>query len=343
LVGGRGDMHLQINLGKRSLALKFDSNEGREVLRRLAVSADVFVELSRPGAMQRLGLDYQSLSEINPRIVYCSFSGFGQDGPYAKLAAHGLSADVASGFMPLEDDEDGQPSIPEWYTSIGPRASGLYGAIAILGALFGSRASERGAYLDVSQWDSTVAWHYRGVVLEANEQRRVPAYRELGPKYDVYRCSDGNCVLFAAPEHRLWNRFCSEVGRPDLVTDESGDDVQDYGQGSDIRSSLIEILASRTRGEWMEFGVRTGVPISPHIAASEILENEHFQARQMVRQEAHPLSGDVWVAGYAAKISADLDALNPAPELGQHTDDVLSEYGFDENEVHQLREHGLLV
>jgi crotonobetainyl-CoA:carnitine CoA-transferase CaiB-like acyl-CoA transferase len=348
LVAGRGDMHLQINRGKRSLALRFDTDEGRAVLLRMVRDSQVFVELSRPGTMEKLGLGAVALLEVNPAVVYCSFSGFGQDGPYSKLAAHGLSADVASGFLPLEE-ADGRTAIPASYTSIGPRASGLYGAVSILGALLHSRATGEGCSIDISQWDATVAWHYRGVVLEANGGERVPAYRDLGPRYDIYRCSDGRHVLFAAPERKLWARFCEAVDRPDLIT--PGEDLVDYHDDPALRREVAGILAGRDRTAWVEFGVETGVPISPCLDTGEIDDDPHYRERSMLLRERHPLGGDVWVTGDPAKFNVGPPTeagpaagppveLSPAPELGQHSWQVLADFGFDDAEIERLRKEG---
>jgi crotonobetainyl-CoA:carnitine CoA-transferase CaiB-like acyl-CoA transferase len=347
LVGGRGDMHLQINRGKRSLALHFDTEEGRAVLLRMVRESQVFVDLSRPGAMADLGLGASALLGLNPALVHCSFSGFGQDGPYAKLAAHGLSADAASGFLPLEE-ADGRAVIPAWYVSIGPRASGLYGAVSILGALFQSRETGQGCSIDISQWDATVAWHYRGVVLEANGGERVPAYRDLGPRYDIYRCRDGGHILFAAPERKLWARFCEAVDRPDLLRPDEA--LVEYRDDPALRQEIAGIVAGRDRAAWVEFGVQTGVPISPCLDTSEIDDDPHYRERGMLRREPHPLEGEVWVTGDPAKFTARATEagppagppveLSPAPELGQHSFQVLADFGFDDAEIEHLRKEG---
>jgi len=341
LIDGRGDMHLDINRNKRSIGVHFEKPAGRELLLRLVSTADVFVELSRPGAMERLGLDYNTLRASNPSLVYASFSGFGHTGPYSELAAHGLSADGASGFLPVMAD-GGRRVLPEPYVSVGPRAAGLYGAIAILGALVGRSATGRGQHLDISQGDAAIAWYYREMVLTANTGTGTPSYRSLGPRYEIYRCADDRYVLFAATEPHLWRRFCNVADRPDLA--DSADDVAvEYHDDPLVRAALETVFAARTRAEWVELGIETGIPITPVVESTEITSDEHVRARGMVQRQPHPLGGDMWLTGHPVRFSDGDVTFTPAPELGQHTVDVLSESGFDEAEVAAAVEMGAVV
>lgn len=338
-IGGRGDMHLDINRSKRSLGLRFDTPAGRDVLLELAAGADVFVELSRPGVMERLGLDFESVRAVNEAVVYCSFSGYGQQGPYAPLAAHGLSADAASGFLPLAD-VDARLSLPEPYVSVGPRASGLYGAVGILGALFDARATGRAHHLDISQSDAAVAWNYRELAMTANLGHGVPSYRDLGPRYDVYECADGGYVLFAATEPKFWRAFCEAVGRDDLV-DRATDALVDYHEDPVVRSSLVEIFATRDRAEWLELGARAGFPVAPVLRPQDVPDDPHLGSREMVVESPHPLGGDVLLSGHPVKFGAP-PALRPAPELGEHSEQVLHDFGLDADRVAALRESELI-
>ncbi len=340
LIRDRGDMHLEINRSKRSVGLRFDKPEGRDALLRMVESADVFVELSRPGAMEKLGLGYDDVRAVRPDIVYASFSGFGQDGPYASLAAHGLSADAASGFMPIAE-VDGHLALPEQYVSVGPRASGLYGAVAILAGLFQARLRGVGSYIDVAQSDAAVAWNYRDLAMVLNTGAGVPSYRELGPRYAPYECADGSYILFAATEPKLWRAFCAGVERPDLEVHAS-DGAVEFGENDVVRSELTKLVAERTQAEWIEFGLATGVPIAPMLQPGDVQADPHLNARGMLRDEAHPLGGTIVLSGHPVQFDGRQVEFTPAPELGQHSPDVLGDYGFSAEEIAGLVAAGIV-
>lgn len=329
----RGDMHLAINRGKKSVCIDLRCPAGREVFDRLVAASDVLIELSRPGSGAALGLDPERLRGINPALVHCSITGFGHTGPYSRLGAHGLSADAAAGLLTLEREGD-RWLLPKSYVSVGPRASGYYAAIAILGALFEARSTGKGAFLDVSQWDSAVGWNYRNLTLVANGEGLTPAYRDLGPRYDVYETSDGRWVLLCVPEPKLWRAFCAAIDRPDLaaeVSDVAIEYVHDEHMAAELRAEFLR----RTRDEWVEFGVTTGLPLAPVVAADELPDDPHVQARDMLLKESHPLGGDVRLPGQAIKAGWVGD-LSPAPELGEHSVEVLSAVGCAPDEIQRL-------
>jgi len=340
-IRGRGDMHLNLNRSKRSLCLDFRAERGREILLRLAARANVLLDVSRPGTMEGLGLGYADVRKVNPAIIYASISGYGQDGPYHALPAHGLSADTSAGML---DDFDaaGIPRIPDNYVSVGPRACGLYGAIAVLGALYHQRATGEGQYLDVSQGDATVAWNYRNLDTIANGGAPMPSYNKLGPRHTFYRTSDGKFILFAATERKFWRTFCESVNRPELDTDDSGQIVS-YAEDDAMRRSLAEIIGGRTRDEWVAFGIKTGVPIAPLVERHELPGNVNVMARRMVAANPHPLGGTVMLTAHPVKFAGHEVAYAPAPEMGEHNAEILRECGFLPAEIEALAREGIVV
>jgi crotonobetainyl-CoA:carnitine CoA-transferase CaiB-like acyl-CoA transferase len=340
LIDGRGDMHLAINRGKRSISLDLHTESGRQVLDRLVASSDVLVELSRPGAGGAIGLDPIHVRSINPRLVHCSITGFGHTGPYSDLGAHGLSADAAAGLLELERDGD-RWLLPHPYVSVGPRASGLAAAIAILGALFKARATGQGSYLDVSQWDAAVSWNYRNLTLSANGAGLAPPYRDLGPKYDAYETADERRVLLCVPEPKLWRAFCQAVGRDDLL-ERSSDAVIEYLDDDDLRVELRKEFLGRDLAEWLQLGVSFGFPIAPILHAEELTTDPHVLARDMIRTEAHPLGGEVRLPGSPIKGMPPVP-LGPAPELGEHSIEVLRAVGYDDEAIDDMVARGVVL
>lgn len=333
-IRGRGDMHLNLNRSKRSICLDFRSARGRDTLLRMAARAHVLLEVSRPGTMEELGLGYADVRKVNAGIIYASISGYGQDGPYHALPAHGLSADTSSGMLDNFDDQ-GIPRIPDNYVSVGPRACGLFGAIAVLGALYRQQATGEGQYLDVSQGDATVAWNYRNLDTIANGGEPMPSYNKLGPRHTFYRTLDGKFVLFAATEKKFWHVFCDGVGRPELKSHDTGEIVS-YAEDDVMRRALVDIIGGRTREQWIEFGVKTGVPIAPLVERAELPADPNIRGRGMVESGPHPLGGEVYLTGHPVKFADRHVRYTPAPEMGADNAAVLRDCGFSSVEIEAL-------
>ena len=328
-IRSRGDMHLEINRNKRSVALDFGTEAGQETALRLARTADVVVESSRPGVYRRLGLDYNAVRAVNPAVVYASFTGFGQFGPYSALPAHGLSADAFGSVLAASlatCNPDG--ALPDSYTSAGAWAAGMYGAFAITAALLARRGSGEGHHIDIAQADAAAAFMFRDIALSANGVgTREGSFRFLGPRYDSYTCADGNDILLTATESKLWNAFCHAAGRPDLSAPPDAPAVLPYGPDAGLHRELTAIFRSRTRAEWMKLSVERHLGMCPVNSAADLVTDPHAAQRHMVRTQDHPLGGSVTLTGYPVVVDARFADLRPAPEFGQHTEEVLAECG----------------
>jgi crotonobetainyl-CoA:carnitine CoA-transferase CaiB-like acyl-CoA transferase len=341
-IGTRGDMHLDLNRNKRSICIDPGSDGWAEVLRDLIARADAVVVAARPQSLEKLGLDYSSCLDANPEIIYCALSGYGHDGPYSRLAAHGLSPDLAAGLVPIERD-NGVSLVARSYLEVGTRAAGANAALAVVGALYGRDVRQQGpAYIDVSQWDSAVAWNYRDLDQFANTGERIPDFQDLGYRYSIYRTSDDREVLLAAPEPAIWQKFCSFIGRDDLVGDETGEVIEfreDLSAGNELR----QIFRTRTQAEWVELGASSGVPIGPVVELEDLPTDPHLEHREMLISMDHPLGGRIRLAGHAPKVRGRKVTWTPAPELGEHSSEVLRDLlNYSDDQIAELIETGAI-
>ena len=350
-------LSLHINRGKRSIAIDLRKPDGVQIYLDLAKDADVVIEAMRPGALARRGLSYERLRELNPRIVFCTMSGYGATGPYKDMPSHGIAYDTWGGQVPVARNEQGFTYLPE-HTSIGIHAGPLYGALAILAAVIGARSTGEGCYLDVAQADSAAYFDwYRIESWRAyerpddevygnkadNYERRAPgtAGMKEGVRYQVYATSDDRHVLFMASEQEFWKNFCAGVGREDLFERWPGSKFGDHARNNvELQGILTEIFAGRTATEWIAFGNEHNTPIAPVNTPKTIADDPQFQHRlpwiPADRLEADMLPFPAFVT------DASLPVPGRAPDVGQHTDEVLRAFGYDDNRIKSLREDGVV-
>ena len=357
IVEGTSLMHLHVNRGKRSVVLDLRTPEGAEVFLELCRDADAVVEAMRPGGLERRGLGYTKLREINPRIVFITISGYGTTGPYKDLPSHGIAYDTWAGIVKPEADDEGFTHMSD-HVSIGINAGPLYGAMGILAGIIQARATGEGLQLEVAQSDSAAAFDwYRSESFKAyqrpedevtgnksdNYERRPPGISGMrhGVRYQMYDSKDGH-VLFMASEQAFWKNFCEGVGRPDLFEKYPGSKYADHAVGNkELHAELREIFRTRTSAEWIDFGGQVNTPIAPVNTPQDIEADPQFQARMdwipRDRLGAEQLPVPVKAIG------DDLPVPSKAPELGQHTDEVLRDVlGYDEARLGALREAGAL-
>src|SRR6056297_434108 len=322
---GVGAIFDAINRGKRSVALDLKSDEGREAFLRLAETADVVFEQFRPGVVDRLGVDYDSVRERNEDVVYCSLSGFGQTGPHADRVGHDLNYVGMAGLLDLtRSDEERAPQIPGY--PIADMAGGLFAAYSVLGALL-SRAlgNTDSEYVDVSMTD-VVASLSQAVAYEAltgddprpGETPLTGAY----PWYDVYETADERYVTIAALEERFWRTFCEAVNREDLIDAHMTDDPAERAA---LRVELRELFAEQSRDDWEAELADVDAAVAPVRTLSEALSSDHANARELIERD----TGTPRV-GFPARISEPpAEADEAIPGHGEHTDEVLRSVGYD--------------
>ncbi len=319
-----------VNRGKRAVVLDLKSAEGREVFRSLAQEADVLVENYRPGVMTEFGLGYEDLKKLNPGLIYCSISGFGQSGPYSQRGGFDLIAQGMSGIMSVTGEPGGAPvkcGLP--ITDLG---AGLFAVYGILAAYVHKQKTGEGQLLDVSLMESGVALS----IWEAAQYfsgRGVPepmgsAHRMTGP-YQAIRCSDGYLNVGAA-NSKLWEVLARTLGRPELL------DHPDYQTDADrvrnraaLAAEIEQVTGGNTRSHWMQVLDAAGVPCGPILTYDEVFADPHIRERGMVVEVDHPALGRMQGLGAPVKFSdTPAEVSRPAPLLGQHTEQVLSGQGW---------------
>jgi alpha-methylacyl-CoA racemase len=338
----RGALFLALNRGKRSIRIDLKHERGKEVLLRLARDADVLLESFRPGVLERLGVGYERLHEVNPRLVYCAITGYGQDGPSRDRSGHDMNYLGLNGLLALTGEADGPPvQAAGQIADIG--GGSLMAAVGVMVALRERERSGEGQFVDCSMFDGALSW-LAMVVAEALASGR-PARRgevQLGGAltcYRPYKCADGYVTL-GALEPKFWRAWCEGVGRSDLV-DHAFDPP-----GSDAHRAVSEVFAARTRAQWQQFASEHDCCLEPVLELEEALESELVAAREMVVELAQPgATRPVRVLGTPVKLSrtpAD-PTRAPGPGLGEHTDQVLTEAGYGVEEIAALREAGAVA
>jgi crotonobetainyl-CoA:carnitine CoA-transferase CaiB-like acyl-CoA transferase len=334
-----GALFLSLNRNKRSIRIDLKSEEGKEVLRRLVKDADVLLESFRPGVLDRLGVGYEELKKINPGLVYCAISGYGQDGPGRDAAGHDMNYLALGGLLGLTGEADGAPvQAAGQIADIGGGA--LMAAFGILAALRARDRDGQGQFVDVSMFDGALSWlampAAQGMLEGDSPKRGNVGLAGSLICYRPYACSDGHVAL-GALEAKFWKAFCEGVQRPDLI------EQQFSPVGGEVHLEVEGIFRSRTRDEWEQFAAVHDCCLTPILTLDEALESEMAKARAMIAPLTQPGSEkQVRLLGAPVKFSrtpADTDRL-PGPGLGEHTDELLSGAGYSGAEIAALREAG---
>jgi alpha-methylacyl-CoA racemase len=335
-------LFLSLNRSKRSIRLDLKTEQGREVLLRLARDHDVLLESFRPGVLDRLGVGYERLRQENPGLVYCAITGYGQDGPKRDAAGHDMNYLALGGLLGLTGEPDGPPvQAAGQIADLGGGA--LMAAVGILAALRERERSGEGQLVDVSMFDGALSW-LAMIAAQALAEGRTPQ-RGLLPLsgayacYRPYRCADG-WVALGALEPKFWQAWCRGAGREDLV------EQQFEPPGSDAHREVEAVFASRTRAEWEAFAAQHDCCLAPVLDLDEALESELVRAREMVVELAQPgASAPVRLLGLPIKLSRTPgDASRaPGPVLGEHTDAVLAAAGYAPDEIAELKAAGAVA
>jgi alpha-methylacyl-CoA racemase len=339
-LGTRSALYLALNRGKRSVRIDLKSDGGREAFLRLVRDADVVLESFRPGVLDRLGVGYERLRKVNPGIVYCAITGYGQDGPNTARAGHDTNYLALNGLLGLTGQAGGPPvQSGGQIADIGGGA--LMATFGVLAALHERDRSGEGQLVDVSMTDGSLSW-LAMVAAQFLRDGEVP-HRGTGTLnggiacYLPYECADG-WVSCGALEPKFWRAFCEGTGREDLI------EHQFAPPGSDGWRAVAEVFRGRTKAEWQAFNDEHDCCIEPVLDLDEALESELVRAREMVVDVDQPEIGPVRLLGHPVKLSrTPADPTRPAPALGEHTEEVLAAAGLGAEEIAALVESGAVA
>jgi crotonobetainyl-CoA:carnitine CoA-transferase CaiB-like acyl-CoA transferase len=359
IVEGTSLMHLHVNRGKRSIVLDLRTDAGAATFLELAQRADAVVEAMRPGGLERRGLGFSRLHELNRRLVFVTISGYGMTGPYRDMPSHGIAYDTWAGIVKPEYDDDGFCYMGE-HVSIGINAGPLYGALGILAGVIQARATGTGCQFEVAQSDAAAAFDwYRSETWKAyarpesevtgnaadGGERRAPGTAGMrgGVRYQLYDTKDGRHVLFMASEQAFWRNFCAALGRMDLFERWPGSTYGDHARHNrELQAILRDVFLTKTAQEWLDFGDAANTPIAPVNTPANIGDDPQFQAR-LPWIPASVLAADQIPNPVKAVAGSTIPVPARAPELGEHTEEILrGVLGYSDAAIAAKREAGAL-
>ncbi|MBI4610888.1 MAG: CoA transferase [Candidatus Rokubacteria bacterium] len=338
-VNGQSAPFMTFNRNKRSLTLDLKQPAGLEISRRLAARADVFLENFKPGTAERLGLGYRELAASNPRLIYCSISGFGQTGPYRDRGGFDLIAQGMSGLMSITGEEDGPPlRVP---LPISDLCGGMFGAIGILAAVAARERTGRGQWVDTSLLETPIALSvYEAAQYFATGEvppRLGPGHRTSAP-YQAFRTKDGWITIGGAAQH-FWPRLCGLLGLEDLARDARfATNAERVKRRKELAAILQERLERETTASWLERLEAEGIPAGPIYTYDQVFADPHVRAREMVVEVEHAAAGATRILGIPIKLSETRGAIRrPAPLLAEHTAEILAELGYTPQDQERLK------
>lgn len=343
-VDGSGALFHALNRNKRSIAIDLKTPGGPDVLRRLVESADVLVEGFRPGVMDKLGVGYETLRDVNPRLVYCAITGYGLDGPLRDRAGHSANYESYAGTLGVTGRADGPPVLP------GVPIADLVGAISavsgILAALLARERTGRGTLVDISMTDSTFSLMALHLAPHLAGQPGGPRRGEVQltgahPNYAVYETADGKFLSVGSIEPKFWAAFCGAIERPDLVGEVLAMQL-DPTRGAAVFDAVTEAIASRPAAAWQEIFAGLDCCVEVVLEGEDVLAHPLHRARGMVGEVTLPNGTTLSAVRSPLKPWTQKVPLTPAPALGEHTDASLSAAGYSEADIQRLREEGVI-
>jgi len=346
-VGTREAAYSASNRNKKSILLNLRSEEGRNIFHKLSEKVDVVVEGFRPGVAQRLGIDYATIAKINPRVIYCSITGYGQDGPYREMPGHDLNYISFAGALSIIGKADQPPTIPlNLVADYG--AGGMSAVIGILSAVIAREKTGRGQYVDISLMDTVItlltqvvldSYFITGVPTNRGEHNLSGAY----PYYNVYETKDGKYITFGSLEPWLWESLCREIGREDLIPYNMTRFQTERKEWDKITADFRQLFLTKTRDEWFEQMKTKNVPIGKVLSIDELFSDPQVLQRQMLMELDHPTEGKVKQVGIGIKLSDTPGKFRSFASLtGEQTDETLKALGYSEEKIKELRQGGIV-
>lgn len=329
---------LAINRSKKSIILDLKASKGKEVFYDLARKADVVFDNYRAGVLDRLGIDYETLKSLNPRIISCSVTGFGSTGPYRDRPAYDLIVQAMSGGMSIT----GEPPPARAGIPIGDLSGGMFAAHGIMAALYARERTRVGQRVEVSLLDGQIAlltYCVPDYFVSGKMVGPVGVGQRADPTYRMFKTKDTHIVIAIAPGSRFWQNLCRALGREDLATDPRFDSFARRRENvAELTSIIEEILLSKTAEEWLELLVKEDVPAGPVNTIDKALADPQVGHQKMVVPVDYVLGGELKLAGNPIKMSGVEQVFKSPPTFGQHTEEVLSQLlGYSEAKISELK------
>jgi crotonobetainyl-CoA:carnitine CoA-transferase CaiB-like acyl-CoA transferase len=344
-INGESAAFMASNRNKKSVTVNLKDPRGQEICKRLAKWADVLVENFRPGVMKGVGLDYHTMSQINPRLIYCSISGFGQTGPMADQGGYDTVAQGMGGIMMVTGVPGGPPvksGVP-----IIDLGTGMFGALGVLAAYIAREKTGKGQHIDASLLDTSVAL---GLIdgsdyLASGDlpQQLASAHRRIAP-HGAFKTKDGYITIAADSAPRTWKTFCQLLGKPEMATHPQLADNTLRRKNLPLLIEQIETATTQRESTyWLAQLQKAGIPCGPVNNYDKVFQDPQVLARNLLVENVHPQAGRVQMVGKPLKFSdTPATALVPSAALGEHTDEILRSLGYEGKEIAQLQQDGVV-
>lgn len=342
---GESAYFMSLNRNKKSITLNLKTEKGKEILLELVKKSDVLVENFRPGTMEKLGLGYDVIKEVNPKIIYAACSGFGHTGPYSHMPSYDAIVQAMGGIMSITGEKGGKPT--RVGTSIGDITAGLFTAIGVLTALVNRNFTGMGQKVDVAMLDSQVAILEnaiaRYVITKEVPSREGNRHPSIVP-FETFDTSDGE-IMIAVGNDALWSKFCTILGIEELCHDDRfKSNYLRNEQHSDLKPILANLIKQKTTDEWRHIFDEATIPNGPINTIDKVLEDPQVIAREMIVDIEHPVAGKLQIPGIPIKLSDTPGEIRmPSPILGEHTEEILSKVlGYNEEQIKELKEEKVI-
>ena len=345
-IGGESVYFLGLNRNKKSMTLNLKSEKGREIFLELVKRSDVIIENFRPGTMEKLGLTYELLKSINPKIVYARISGYGQIGPYSKRGGYDLLIQGESGLISVTGEADRPPGAKVG-VAIVDFGAGMYAAIGILLALLHRQRTGKGQIIDIALFDTAISWMLQPIgsyLATGKVPERSGTIHPVAAPYQAFKTKDDVYITIGCAVDEHWRKLCEILGVKELAEDPRfATNPKRVENREELTKKLSRIFLTRSRAEWLKILSEAEIPCAPVNTVDKVVNDAQVLYRQMLVEIDHPTAGKIKVTGIPVKLSeVTTQKMTPPPLLGQHTKEILHELGYGDEDIRKLEEEGVI-
>jgi crotonobetainyl-CoA:carnitine CoA-transferase CaiB-like acyl-CoA transferase len=344
-VGKDSVYFLGLNRNKKSVTLNLKTQKGKKIFFKMLKTADVLIENFRPGTMERLGLGYEIVMKINPKIIYCRISGYGQTGPYRQYGGYDLIAQGESGLMMVTGEENGPPiKIGAAVVDYGAGMNAAYGVVV---ALLNREKTSKGQMVDVALLDTAVYWmafyQIGSYFAMGKPHKRLTTGHPLATPYEAYKTRD-IYITIGCSSDKHWKMFCDVIGRKELTENPLFEtNLKRVENRAKLSSILSEIFVTKNGKEWLTLFRKVGIPCGPVNTIEKVVSDKQVVHREMLITIDHPMAGKIKIPGIPVKLSETPGTIKqPPPILSQHTEEVLTKMGFSKTDIKKMRQENVI-